>query len=186
MIGLIDDLDKVMTMEFKEEGDIIVLLGSTKKEIGASEYLKVIHGLELGEVPEIDLDLEKRLQDLCLELIDEKLIKSAHDLSEGGLALALSECLAKGNLGAEISVDTDLREDIYLFSESQSRILVSLDTNNVDKLKELCNRYEIPFTVLGRTIKDKLSIKINGDLVIDVKVEDITDKLRSVLPCIMG
>ncbi|KPU27049.1 phosphoribosylformylglycinamidine synthase [Caloranaerobacter sp. TR13] len=186
MVGLIEDLDKVMTIGFKDEGDIIVLLGLTKGEIGASEYLKVIHGLELGEVPEIDLDLEKRLQDLCLEIIDKKLIKSAHDLSDGGLALALCECCSKGNLGAEISVNTGLREDIYLFSESQSRILISLDVNNVDELKELCNQYEIPFTVLGKTIKDKLSININGKSVIDIKVEDITNKLRSVLPCIMG
>jgi len=127
MIGIIDDLSCISTQYFKQDGDLIILLGVSGEELGASEYLKQVYNLVRGEVPYLDIDLEKRVQNSVLEMIADKLVQSAHDCSEGGLAVAIAESCISGSktIGADIRFSSKIRLDALLFGETQSRIVVS-------------------------------------------------------------
>lgn len=185
MVGLIEDIDKVCTTGFKNEGDLIILLGQTKEEIGGSEYLKVIHNMEDGKIPSIDLELENSVQKTTIEGINSCLIKSAHDCSDGGLLVAIAEKSIASGLGAQVSVETDLREDIYLYSESQSRFVVTVAKDNLDKFKELVNSKNIPYTVLGEVKGSSLKVTINNNKIIDLSVSEMEKRWREALSCIM-
>jgi phosphoribosylformylglycinamidine synthase len=161
MVGLLEDVDHHCTSWFKDDGDVILLLGLNKEEIGGSEYLKIIHDLEKGMPPAIDLTLEKAVQDTCLNGIQDKLVKSAHDCSEGGLAVALAECCFTGGghmIGAKIEIPLDIRKDAFLFGESQSRIVVTLAEENVDEFNKIATRYNAPVVLIGRVGGGNLSI----------------------------
>ena len=139
-------------MGFKHEGDLVVLLGETREELGASEYLATIHGRVAGAPPALDLEKEKRLQDLCLTAAREGVFSSAHDVAEGGLAVALAEaCITRpdGTIGAQVALPGNLRPDILLFSESQSRALASLPQVAFSRLQELARAADVPLTFLG-------------------------------------
>lgn len=168
MVGLIEDLKHHTTQWFKAEGDLIALIGENGSGLGGSEYLKVIHGKEAG-VPEIDLVKEKRIQDACLQAVKECIIVSAHDASEGGLAVAIAEaCLnPKAEVGAQIETGAKgLRSDELLFGEAQSRIVVSVKEKDLDRLKGVCASYGAPVEVIGR-VKGS-SLNINGLIKIPV------------------
>ncbi|MDI6640192.1 MAG: phosphoribosylformylglycinamidine synthase subunit PurL [Methanocellales archaeon] len=163
MVGLIEDSSKVMTQHFKNEGDAIFILGETKEELGGSEYLKLIHGLKKGDAPAIDLEVEKRLQETVLQMIKEGLINSAHDCSEGGLAVALAECCISHpttKFGATINLDSlpSVRTDALLFGESQSRVVVSCSPEKLDELKKMAQANNVPAWEMGKVGGDKLSI----------------------------
>lgn len=185
MAGLIEDVSKICTMEFKNEGDVVILLGDNKGEIGGSEYLNVCFGITRGKSPDINLDLEKRLQKLILDLIDKELIKSSHDISEGGLAVSLSECVIHGGKGVKISLETDLRHDIELFSESQSRIIISADKHNVERIMQFANKYDVPAKVIGYVQGTNVVIDINGKNAIDLPVELLDENWRGRIRCEM-
>jgi phosphoribosylformylglycinamidine synthase II len=159
MIGLLDDCES-LTQWFKDEGDIIVLLGESREELGASEYLSVVHGLEKGKPPEMDLEREKRVQEVCLEAFRNKILKSAHDCSEGGLAVALTEaCISSINKrGAEIEMENNIRADALLFGETQSRIIVSLREEDVGFLKKIASKHKVPCSVIGKVKGKRLKI----------------------------
>jgi phosphoribosylformylglycinamidine synthase len=170
MIGLIEDSRKIITHGFKAEGDLIALLGTTRDDLSVSEYARTIAGLstgeliETGQVPRLDLDLEKRVHDACLALADEKLLRSAHDCSDGGLAVALAECcfssLGRPALGAEIELQAgDLSTEALLFGESPSRIVISFAAENRERVTELAG--DCPFTLIGKVAGSDL--RINGD-----------------------
>ncbi|MBI1807269.1 MAG: phosphoribosylformylglycinamidine synthase subunit PurL [Ignavibacteria bacterium] len=164
MLGEINDVSKVISADFKNKGDIVLLLGQTIGDIGGSEYLKVIHGKVCGDAPSIDLYIEKRLHEACLEMINLSIVKSAHDLSEGGLAVALAECslfaFAKGkSLGASISIPRPMRTDFALFSEDQSRILVTASETNLPKIKEISQRHQVTVRMLGEVIQDRIEVR---------------------------
>jgi len=152
MVGLIEQVQRVMTPWFKSSGDAVVMLGRTREELGGSEYLKWVHGLTRGTPPWIDLRVEQAVQLCCLEAIDQALLSSAHDVSDGGLAVALAECCI-GNpekpVGVRIETREMIRGDAALFSESQSRIVVSLKEEKMDRLKELAARHNVPMHVIG-------------------------------------
>ncbi len=172
MVGLIEDVDRRLAQWFKDKGDVIVMLGKTKEELGGSEYLRQVHGLVCGTPPEIDLEAEANLVKTLLETAKNGIIKSSHDLSEGGLAIALAEsCFTPvGPIGAKIKIETNhhMREDVMLFSESQSRALVSLDRAEMPRLKEICQAYRVPMEVIGEVQGDRLVI---GGLV-DIDIID--------------
>jgi len=152
MVGLIEDAAKHCTSGFKNEGDLVFLLGEGKtvdSSIGSSEYLELIHGVIKGN-PYIDLEMEKRLQRCCLEAIGRGLINSAHDCSEGGLAIALAESCLANELGF-VSYEWDIegRLDAALFGEAQSRIIVSIAPKSSWKLQKLAARFQIAATKLG-------------------------------------
>jgi phosphoribosylformylglycinamidine synthase subunit PurL len=152
MVGLIEKVERAVTPWFKSAGDVVVLLGRTREELGGSEYLKLLHGLTRGTPPWIDLKMEQAVQLTCLEAIDAELLSSAHDVSDGGLAVALAECCI-GNpekpVGVRIEAHEMIRGDALLFSESQSRIVVSLTEENLGRLKEIAMRHNVPLQVIG-------------------------------------
>ncbi len=169
MVGLLEDSSKQLTQWFKNEGDAVVLLGETKDEWGGSEYLKVIHQRCDGRPPQLDVCLEKRLQRLCLRANDDGLLQSAHDCAEGGVAIALAECCISNNertIGAVLKINDDLTPTAGLFSESASRIIVSLPENNVAELQKLADDYQVPCQILGKVGGDRLVIEncINLDM----------------------
>jgi phosphoribosylformylglycinamidine synthase II len=152
MVGLLDKVARVVTPWFKAAGDVVVLLGRTRDELGGSEYLKSLHGLTRGTPPWIDLKLELAVQTCCLEAIDAAILRSAHDVSDGGLAVALAECCMGGPdkpLGVRIETHEMIRGDALLFSESQSRIVVSLKEANLERLKEIAARHHVPMQAIG-------------------------------------
>jgi phosphoribosylformylglycinamidine synthase subunit PurL len=152
MVGLLAKLKRVVTPWFKFSGDIVVLLGRTREELGGSEYLKLIHGLVKGTPPWIDLKLEEAVQNCCLEAIDRGILRSAHDVADGGLAVSLAECCIGGPdrpLGVRIETHEMIRGDALLFSESPSRMVVSLEEKNLAQLQELAAELRVPVHVIG-------------------------------------
>jgi len=161
MLGIVDDISHITTQWFKNEGDLVYLIGENKEELGASEYIHTIYGKNMGPVPEIDLQFEKQVQDTVRGAIKSGIIKSAHDCADGGLAVTLAECCITNKeetIGAQIHIDDDLRADCLLFGETQSRIIVSVDKNNGEKLVELCVKNNIPISAIGKVGGDRLTI----------------------------
>jgi phosphoribosylformylglycinamidine synthase len=165
------------------EGDVVVLLGRTREELGATEYLAVIHGLVRGAPPWIDLEAEKRLHRFCLEAARERLLRSLHDVGEGGLAVALAECSFGGpRLGARIDLEQGMRTDALLFGESQSRMLASLRRRHLGRVRDLARRDDVPFTILGEVRGRNLVI---GD-VVDLPLESARERWRRALERRLG
>jgi len=162
MVGLLEDLSHHRTQWFQEEGDLIFLLGENQEEMGGSEFLKVAHALECGRPPQLDLCREKAVQNACLQAIRKGILKSAHDCSDGGLAIALAEaCIThpQRNWGIEVELKDDLRADALLFGESQSRIVVSLPEARIEHLMEIACQFGVKATLLGRVKGDRFRIK---------------------------
>ncbi len=164
MVGLLDDVSRCLAQGFRRAGDVVALVGRTREELGGSEYLAVIHGQVRGAPPWIDLGFEKRLQTLILDVAAEGMLHSAHDVAEGGLAVALAECCLTSpeRLGARIELEQSMRTDLLLFAESQSRIIVTLDRQNWPRLRDRAQREGIPVEVIGEVSGARLEI---GDTV---------------------
>ncbi|CAG7645869.1 phosphoribosylformylglycinamidine synthase subunit PurL [Paenibacillus allorhizosphaerae] len=186
MVGLVHDTDHITTQSFKNEGDIILLLGDTKAELGGSEFQYVLHGLTEGRPPQIDLDVEQKLLGAVLGAIQQGLVASAHDLSEGGLAVALAESCMSGRLGAKVDfAASGLRNDVALFSESQSRILLSASPDKADALKQYVSAQGVPVQVLGTVGGETLNISVNGQSAIDASVAQLEKVWKDAIPCLM-
>src|SRR4051794_2246534 len=152
MVGILEKVNRVVTPWFKSAGDVVVMLGRTREELGGSEYLKWIHGMTRGTPPWIDLKMEQAVQRCCLEAIDQGILRSAHDISDGGLAVALAECCIGGPekpLGVRVQTHEMIRADALLFSESQSRIIVSLKEEDMGRLQEIGTRHNVPVQSIG-------------------------------------
>jgi phosphoribosylformylglycinamidine synthase II len=158
MVGLIGTLSTRRTIAFPEEELLVVMLGDTGDELGGSEYLKLLHGMVAGRPPRIDLRLEKGIQTTCIEGIRRGIILSAHDCSEGGAAVALLECCCAGEVGARLEVDTALAPASWLFSESQSRFVITLIEEDLEALRVLAEARSVPLHVLGRTGGSRLVV----------------------------
>ena len=157
MLGVMDDVSKVMSSNFKNVGDTIFVLGNDKREMGGSEYLKHYAEKVTGRSPSINLKFEKELINCILELIDKQVINSAHDISEGGLAIALAEkSISSNGIGCEINLE---KADVgALFSESQSRIIISISDDKIDELNMIAQKYNIPLNKIGKTTKETFTI----------------------------
>ncbi|HPK41766.1 MAG TPA: AIR synthase related protein, partial [Candidatus Cloacimonadota bacterium] len=145
MLGLIEDNSKVITSHFKNKGDLIYLLGENCNEIGGSQYLHEIHGLIKGDAPHVDLDKEALLYNAMLKLVDKRLLQSAHDCSDGGLAIALMESSFSPNgyhTGCKVKVNLKNRADIELFGESHSRIIVSIKPADKDAFEKAFAKHQ--------------------------------------------
>ncbi|MDQ6422541.1 phosphoribosylformylglycinamidine synthase subunit PurL [Paenibacillus sp. LHD-117] len=185
MVGLVHDVDHITTQGFKSEGDVIVLIGETKAEFGGSELQYVLNGAPSGRPPVIDLDVEKNVQGAVLGAIQKGLVASAHDLSEGGIAAALAESCISGKVGAEVSLVSDLRPDHLLFSESQSRILLSAKPDNADALTALLSEQGVQYAVIGKVTGSSLTININGKSGISAPVQQLEKVWKDAIPCLM-
>ncbi len=188
MVGVINDADKYVTQDFKDEKDVIVLLGENRADLSGSEYLYLIHKQKKGN-PSINIKKEKGLQEACLEAIESGIIKSAHDCSEGGLAVALAEsCItnSKKMLGAVITLDaakgSSARMDGILFGEAPSRIVVSLSGDNLDRLKKIAKKHSVEFQVLGNTGGTKLTVRDGEKAVLDLPLGELSDTWRNAIP----
>ena len=161
MVGILDHIGKRVTQWFKEPDDLIILLGKTLEELGASEYLARIHGEERGEPPTLDLGKELLLQQLCRNAAEAELLASSHDVAEGGLAVSLAECCMtnpNAPMGARVELKDHIRPDALLFGESQSRVIVSVSPAKSPSLKEMLRKSQVPFFVLGRVGGSMLEI----------------------------
>ncbi len=173
MLGLIDnEKDSFCDMSFKDSGDIIVLLGENKEE----------HSI----CPDIDLDLEKRVQTACYEAIKIGAIKSAHDCAEGGFAVALAESCIEGDIGAVISVSDDIDSSALLFDETQSRILVSIAPDQIFVLNDIAMLNNIPFSVIGKVGGKSLLINNDKKKLINVPVGKMKQAYKGSLHSVMG
>ncbi len=184
MVGLVEDTRKIITQGFKNSGDLIALLGVTNDDLSVSEYAQTILGfsidelIESGEVPVIDLSLEKRVQATCLKLADEFLLESAHDASDGGLAVAIAEsCFSSLNrkaTGVEINLKNEnLSNEAVLFSESPSRIVISFTAENFERIKAIAAETNCPLTVIGKVGGANLTIKINDSEVASATISEL-------------
>jgi phosphoribosylformylglycinamidine synthase II len=159
MVGLLDNVNEKMTLDFKDEEDLIFLIGSGSNDIASSEYLHKVHGVEYSPAPEFDLDKEFILQEKIAILIKNKIIKSAHDVSEGGLFVTLIESCFNRNLGIDVvAADFNIRKDAYWFGESQSRVVVSVNAATVAAFKKIMTDHvyeELGFVTSG-------SVEVDG------------------------
>lgn len=180
MVGLIEDTDHITTQSFKEAGSIIYLLGKTKPEFSGSELQKVLEGRIFGKAPEIDLEEEKERLEQLLAAIRSGLVQSAHDVSEGGLAVAISECLMGTDLGADISVSGDAAAE--LFSESQSRIIVSVKPEHQEAFEKI-----VQASIIG-TVTSTGILKItheNGEELVQASVQELEQAWKGAIPCLL-
>ncbi len=187
MVGLLPDVTSCCSSGFKDPGDHILLLGPVTGSLGASEYLAVIHGCEAGPVPEIDIFQEKAVQECCRRLISYGLVKSAHDCSEGGLAVALAECCIAGGIGAKLELAIEGREDAFLFGETQSRIVITCVPRHLEKIQEVAASFGVPLHLLGRVGGKRLLIRdLQGRVLIDLLVKEMEEKWRGSLSKALG
>jgi len=187
MVGIIDDVDKHVTQDFKNEGDVIVLLGENRADLSGSEYLYIIHSQKKGN-PQIDIKKEKDLHQAVLSAIDLYIINSAHDCSEGGLAVTLAESAisnSKNMLGADIKLDNlktgDARRDEILFGEVPSRIIVSVSKDNLDILEEIAKQHSVACQVIGNVDKDRFLVSDGADTVIDLPLAKLSSTWREAI-----
>ncbi|MCM8826436.1 MAG: phosphoribosylformylglycinamidine synthase subunit PurL, partial [Candidatus Omnitrophica bacterium] len=178
MVGIIEDYTQAVTQYFKKNSDIIVLLGDCKEELGGSEYLKDIHSLIRGEVPELDLEKELALHNTVLECIRKGLISSAHDCSEGGLIVAIAESCISNNeklIGARIdNLDYSIRLDALFFGETQSRVIISCNKDNLSMIESIANKNKVNFRVIGEVGGKKLIVTKNNEKIINLSLEKIS------------
>ncbi|MBN6187722.1 phosphoribosylformylglycinamidine synthase subunit PurL [Aneurinibacillus sp. BA2021] len=184
MVGLIQDVDHITTQSFKNEGDVLLLLGETRAELGGSEYQKLINGSVSGRPPGLNLETEKNLQQTVLTAIREGLVASAHDLAEGGLAAALVESAEPGR-GAAVNWNIGLRPDIALFSESQSRVLLSVKPEHVEKVCEVAAKNGTPCANIGTVGTDEITVKVNGRELINMPLADAKAAWKGAIACLM-
>ncbi len=186
MVGLLEDVSLCCTQDFKKAGELIVLLGDTYEELGGSEYLSVIHSLVKGKPPKLDLIKEKTLLKVVLAIIQQGLVSSAHDISEGGLIVALSECCICGNIGAKVRLESEgLRMDALLFGESQSRTLLSIHPDNIHAVMEMALSSGVPFKLIGWVGGDKLIVNVDGEEKINISIDEISKNWREAIECYM-
>jgi phosphoribosylformylglycinamidine synthase len=157
MVGMLDNINDKMTLDFKEEGDIIYLLGRSTNDINSSQYLSKIMSVDYSPAPYFELEEEFSLQQKIAELISKKIIRSAHDISEGGLFVTLCESGFNNELGFSVTTGSTVRKDAFLFGEGQSRVVVTASLSRVKEFETLLN--DFPF--------EKIGVVSSGELVID-------------------
>jgi len=188
-IGIVDDIRKCVTSDFKSEGNFVYLIGKkTEKEMGGSEYYKVMN-VEGGIVPRANPKILKNCMKGLLSAIDKKLIESCHDVSEGGIAICLSEMAIGGNIGAEIDISKisiDLRSDFKLFSESNTRWIVEVKKEKVKEFEKNLTKLKTPYLRIGKIIKDKLIIKDKDCNLIDHNINNLCKIWKNAIWDVMG
>lgn len=192
MVGVIEDVRKIITQGFKHEGDLIALLGSTEDDLSVSEYSQTVLGIStneligIGSVPRIDLRHEHAVQETCLKLADESLLNSAHDCSDGGLAIAVSECcfssLNNAPDGAVLDLTSNgLGPETVLFSESPSRIVISFDPEHLERVRGIAREFDAPFEVIGKVEGSDLKISIDGRKAVSTPVAELESLWKDAL-----
>ena len=199
MVAVHDDISKIPSPGFVNPGDVILVVGETKDELGGSEYAKVIHGVVAGDAPALDLDLEQRVQKAVLAAIHEGVANAAHDVAEGGLAVALAEMAIAGGKGCQASiVCNEGRIDGNLFGESQSRVILTCCRDAVMRLRAICIEHGLPHRLVGDVTDDgrfTLAALAHGagsafvfrrQTLIDLPVTELARAYKEAIPQWMG
>jgi phosphoribosylformylglycinamidine synthase len=190
MVGLIEDVKRVVQPGFKKAGDLIALLGVTREDLSISQYAGLVeqNGMQpfgQADVPKLDLDLERAVQTACLQAAEAGLLRSAHDCSDGGLAVALAECcfssLNHEAIGADVNITVEYDLPTRLFSETPSRIVVSFDESVLGEIEKIAAATRCPMTQLGRVGSSRLRIESGGNEVINLAVAEMESAWRSSL-----
>ena len=190
VVGILDDVHKAAKMHFDAPGRTIVLLHAgqpgditdAESEFGSSEYAKEILGTLWGYPPELDLEKEAALQKAIIDLIEQGLVDSAHDCSEGGMAVAFAEKAFPKGVGARVSlVSGGLPAEFALFGEDASRIVVSCDPANVSRIKNVAEKHGVAAELIGETIPGRLEISLDGAIVVSAAVSELSELYESAL-----
>ncbi len=191
MVGVIEDVRHIIRPGFKREGLIVALLGETNDDLSVSEYAVTIERRTIddmirgGKLPAINLERELSVQQACLRAAEESLLVSAHDASDGGLAVALAECcfstLHHPTIGADVELQSELPKAACLFGESPSRIVVSFDEASLPRIEEIAREANCPLALIGRTGGESLRILINGREVISLSTSELENVWRTSL-----
>ncbi|MCR4420214.1 MAG: phosphoribosylformylglycinamidine synthase subunit PurL [Clostridia bacterium] len=173
LVGLLEDVERRVVPGWRMEGEVVALVGPPAGELNASEYLWVCHRRLGLSAPQVDLELESRLVRFLLEAAASGLLSSAHDCSEGGLAVTLAECCLAAGLGAAVDLAPDDRPDVLLFGESQGRVVISFPEEKRQRVEELAASLNLPLAVLGRTGGAGLEVRIGGRTCLGVSVDEM-------------
>ena len=174
MVGLLENVEDRVTSGFKAEGDWVVLVGETREELGASEAHFLLTGRDEGEVPFLDFEREKNLHAFLVEAAKNRLLSSAHDCSEGGLAVALAECaIVDSAKGVTLNWTGNASPAAELFGESQSRVVISVNPAQWETTEALLKKHKQPYTLLGKTGGTVFSLHYNGALLVDCPLVDL-------------
>ena len=185
MVGLLESVEQRVTSDFKASGDIVLLLGESKEEIGASEAFYILTAEDAGEVPYIDLAAEKALQQCLITGAKQGLIQSAHDCSEGGLSVALVESAIQGNLGVEIAIEGTISEAAILFGETQSRVVVTVTPEKLEKVIKLAKELQVPVMQIGTVAGSDFNVTYNNKKLIQSSVAELSKPWKESLACTM-
>ena len=186
VLGMMDDASRALGMAFRAEGDVIIVLdgradtestpGNDAREFSSSEYARTIHGIVGGAPPAVDLAAEKRLIALLVALAGEGVLQSAHDVSDGGLAVTLAEsCFASDGLSARVSLTSREPDEAALFGERGARAAVSVTSGKLARVLSLAAQYEVAASEAGRVTRGKFCIELNGGTVVSVGVPSLAD-----------
>ena len=185
VVGLVDHPDHETTQHLKQAGDVLLLLGETEEELGGSVLQQFQTGSIFGMPPSLNLEKEKTLQNAVLNAIQQHLIASAHDLSHGGLALALLTCCS-GELGVHVDLELGIREDLALFSETQSRILLTVAPQNLQQVEMLMQAENVPCERIGVVMPGRFDVALNGRFVIQEELPGLRELWENALESIMS
>jgi phosphoribosylformylglycinamidine synthase len=185
MVGLLEDASRAIQSSFRSPGDAMVLLGTNRGHMGGSEYALMLTGKVMGDAPELNMEFEKRLQKLVLGLIRESLVRSAHDTSEGGLAVCLAEsCFGEyQTLGAEIKLSSNIaRRDFLYFGEDQSRIVISVNAKDLPVVFSRAKEAGIPAMQIGEVTAEPV-LRLDGTAIDMERARTIYER---AIPAAMG
>jgi phosphoribosylformylglycinamidine synthase II len=181
MLGIVKEKQHMMSLDFKEKGDVIFLIGKSRNDIACSQYLYSVKGVKESPPPEFDMEYEYRIQQAVLGLIRGGMVRSAHDVSDGGLYIALVESAMHRELGFDITSPAEVRKDAFLFGEAQSRIVVTVNTEEETEFIDFMLEQELHFSALGHVTKGELRVDdVSFGFIKDVKKNYMTS-LESIL-----
>ncbi|MDR1323431.1 MAG: phosphoribosylformylglycinamidine synthase subunit PurL, partial [Candidatus Margulisbacteria bacterium] len=187
LTGVIEPDTPRITMQFQNAGDLIFQIGWTRNAIGGTEYLKLQHDMEAGLPPHIDLRQEKALQEFLIDSIEQGVLHSAHDLSEGGLLVALAESAVVSGRGAEVQLMSGkLRLDALLFAETQARAIVSVVPDKLSVLQKLVAKHNVHAQSVGKVQAENFSVTVDGEKLIDLSVAKMADKYYNAIPKLLS
>jgi phosphoribosylformylglycinamidine synthase len=190
IVGILDDVQKALRPDFREPGRAVLLLHAAepgdltdaKSEFGSSEYAKEILGALWGYPPELDLEKEAALQKALIEMAQAGLLDSAHDCSEGGIAVALAECCFAKGIGVSANLESGgLPAEFALFGEDPSRVILSCDHSHVSRIQEVAAKYALSAKLIGETAETRLEIRLDGRPVVSSAVQELVDAYEGAM-----
>jgi phosphoribosylformylglycinamidine synthase len=189
MIGILDNVDRHVRASFQSQGDVILLLGTNRDELGGSEYLKVGFGIVAGDAPSVDLNAERALQETLVNLAEGGLIRSAHDCSEGGLAVCLAECAMTSDdhwFGLNVELHDELPTAALLFGESQGRVVISCDPADAMQVCTVAENNGVPCRRIGSVGEVNGTFVLRTpELSVKTPVKDLAEVYYDAIPRLM-